>query len=124
GFAAFALAPAFGLPPEPPGVAAAELSARQAWWLGTALATAGGLALMVFAGNTVAKVAGLVAIAAPHLISAPHLAETGTLPAALAGRFVAASLVTSALFWVVLGGLSGWLYGRFDPGPAEATHSP
>ncbi len=126
GFVAFAFAPAFGLPPEPPGVAAAELSARQAWWLATAVATAGGLALMVFANNTVVRVAGLTVLIAPHLIGAPHLGpvEAGALPAELAGRFVAASLVTSALFWVVLGGLSGWLYRRFDPAPAVATHTP
>src|SRR5262245_24535562 len=32
GFAAFALAPAFGLPPELPGSVAAELLPRQIWW--------------------------------------------------------------------------------------------
>src|ERR1700732_4004594 len=40
GFAAFALAPAFCLPPELPGSLAADLVARQAWWIGTAVATA------------------------------------------------------------------------------------
>ena len=32
GFLAFQLAPAVGLPPELPGMAAAELGARQLWW--------------------------------------------------------------------------------------------
>jgi cobalt transporter subunit CbtA len=114
GFAAFALAPAFGLPPEPPGMAAADLASRQAWWLGTAAATAGGLALIAYADHPVAKASGVVAIALPHLIGAPHpeIVEASALPAAIAARFVAASLVTSAVFWVVLGGLSGWLYRR------------
>src|ERR1051326_6757976 len=33
GFAVFALAPAMGLPPEFPGMSAAELAPRQQWWL-------------------------------------------------------------------------------------------
>ena len=37
-FACFGLAPALGLPPQPPGVAVADLYARQLWWAGTALA--------------------------------------------------------------------------------------
>ena len=49
GFLTFALAPALGLPPEPPGVPAADLVARQGWWLGTVFATATGLAAVVFA---------------------------------------------------------------------------
>ena len=48
GFAAFALAPAFGLPPELPGSVAADLVARQAWWIGTAVATAAAIGLMLF----------------------------------------------------------------------------
>lgn len=46
GFAAFSLAPALGLPPEVPGAAAGDLTARQTWWAATAAATAGGLALI------------------------------------------------------------------------------
>lgn len=123
GFAAFALAPALGLPPEPPGMATADLAARQAWWLGTVAASAGGLALVVFAGGTGLRALGVAAIVAPHLIGAPHPGGLAVdpLPAALAARFVAASLVTSAVFWVVLGGLSGWLYRRFDPVPADPS---
>jgi cobalt transporter subunit CbtA len=121
GFAAFALAPAFGLPPEPPGLAAADLAGRQAWWIGTAAATAAGLAVIAFASPPLAKALGVVAILVPHLIGAPHpeAAAAGSLPAELAARFVAASLVTSAVFWVVLGGLSGWLYRRLVLGPAS-----
>jgi len=126
GFAAFALAPALGLPPEPPGMPAAGLAARQGWWLATAAATAGGLALVVFAGGSVVKALGVAVILAPHLIGAPHPGPVAAdaLPATLAVRFAAASLVTSGVFWVVLGGLSGWLYGRFDARPPDATISP
>jgi cobalt transporter subunit CbtA len=113
GFAVFQLAPSFGLPPEPPGTVAAALLARQSWWLGTALATAGGLALVIFQKNRALQLLGIVAIAVPHLIGAPQPPpSSGSLPAQIAAEFVAASLGTAALFWLVLGGGVGWLYGR------------
>jgi cobalt transporter subunit CbtA len=113
GFAVFQLAPSFGLPPEPPGTVAAALLARQSWWLGTALATAAGLALVVFQKNRALQLLGIVAIAVPHLIGAPQPPPSnGSLPAQIAAEFVAASLGTAALFWLVLGGGVGWLYGR------------
>jgi predicted cobalt transporter CbtA len=37
----------------------------------------------------------------------------GSVPAVLAARFVVGSLVTAGLFWVVLGGLSAFLFQRF-----------
>jgi cobalt transporter subunit CbtA len=112
GFAIFQLAPSFGLPPELPGSAAAALLARQSWWLGTALATAVGLALVAFPRNRAWRLLGIAAIAAPHLIGAPQAPPGGTLPAELAAEFVAASLGTAALFGLVLGGGVGWLYSR------------
>jgi cobalt transporter subunit CbtA len=115
GFAAFQLAPAFGLAPEPPGAVAADLLVRQSWWAATALGTAGGIALIVFSTRPVWKLAGLAAIVAPHVIGAPLPDRVGgTAPPELAGQFVAASLVTAALFWLVLGGFGGWLYGRLS----------
>ncbi|MBM3504072.1 MAG: hypothetical protein FJX65_09370 [Alphaproteobacteria bacterium] len=48
----------------------------------------------------------------PHLVGAPRPAEaSGPVPAELARQFIAASLLASAVFWLVLGGASGWLYG-------------
>jgi len=113
GFLAFALAPALGLPPEPPGMEAAALAARQAWWLATALATAIGLALIVFVPQIWSRVAGAALVLLPHLIGAPQGPEgASAVPAAIATQFVVASLATTALFWLVLGGVSGWLYRR------------
>ncbi|MBM3275899.1 MAG: CbtA family protein, partial [Candidatus Sericytochromatia bacterium] len=40
GFIAVGLAPAAGLAPELPGSASGDLTGRQAWWIGTAVATA------------------------------------------------------------------------------------
>lgn len=114
GFASFALAPALGLPPELPGMAAADLLARQAWWLATALATAGGIALLVWPRRLAMAALGVALIAAPHLLGAPHpeAAEASRVPAELAAAFVAASLVSAAVFWAALGAVSGWLQHR------------
>src|SRR6185312_3059766 len=48
GFAIFTLAPGLGLPPELPAMPAAELGARQLWWVATALCTATALGLLVY----------------------------------------------------------------------------
>lgn len=115
GYAAFYLSPALGLAPEMPGIEAAPLGARQAWWLLTAAATAGGLGLVFFAKGWIWKAAAALLILAPHVVGAPqHVPEPGLLPAALAAEFAVASLITVGLFWLALGGLTGYLYDRFD----------
>ncbi len=113
GFAVFAGAPALGLPPELPGSQAAELGLRQFWWFGTVLATGAGLALLVLQSRVLPRAAGVVMMALPHLVGAPHPHEAaGTAPPELVAQFIVASLITSAVFWVVLGSSAGWLYGR------------
>src|SRR6185437_4569467 len=68
GFAAFALAPAFGLPPELPGSVAADLVSRQAWWIGTVAATLAGLGILAFyPANWVIPI-GIGLLLAPHAI--------------------------------------------------------
>lgn len=111
GFAAFALAPAAGLPPELPGSVSAPLQDRQIWWILTALTTAGGLALIALQARPALKAVGAVAILIPHFVGAPHGdAYGGSLPAELAAAFVGISLGTAALFWVVLGGVAGYCH--------------
>lgn len=115
GFAAFNLAPALGLPPELPADFAAPLAARQMWWVMTVVSTAGGLALLAFAGSWWTRLIGLVVIVLPHLIGAPHPEQAGGLaPDELRWRFQIAALATMAVFWVALGGLSGYLFRRFE----------
>lgn len=124
GFAAFAFAPALGLPPELPGMAAADLAGRQLWWIATALATLAGIGLIVFTPAKLrlgAVIAGLVLVALPHVIGAPeHAAESGALPAELAARFAVASLIAQAAFWGVLSAAAGHLLGRKLPTAALA----
>ena len=118
GFAACALAPALGLPPEIPGSGAAELADRQAWWLMTAALTAGGLAALLLGRGAAIRIAGAGALFLPHLVGAPHpAAYASTAPAELAGHFAAASLVVTGVFWAVLGSASGAAFRRIA-GPA------
>ena len=113
GFAAFALAPAVVLPPEAPGAVAASIPLRQGLWALIAVATAGGLALVAFAKPWALRLLGLVLILAPLAISTPHGEGVGNVPPELSAQFVTASLGAAALFWVILGGLSGHFYRRF-----------
>jgi cobalt transporter subunit CbtA len=116
GFAAFALAPGLGLPPEIPGTEAAPLLARQLWWLTTAAATGCGLALLAFTRRAAWIVLAAMLIAAPHLYGAPQPAEyISAAPAALARQFVVAVTIASFLFWIVLGAATGYFYRRFMP---------
>lgn len=113
GYATFCLAPAAGLPPELPGTLAAELSSRQDWWGATALATATGLALLMFARHWLWRLAAVLLMAAPHIYGAPQPAHDHALaPADLQGQFRVASLLVNAVFWMALGGLSAWWYRR------------
>jgi cobalt transporter subunit CbtA len=116
GFAAVSVAPALGLAPELPGMQAADLQNRQVWWLGTAATTAGGLALIFLGERPVLKVLGAVLIVLPHVIGAPagHELRSGAVPAELAAEFAVATLVVSGLFWLLLGGLTGHFYRRFE----------
>jgi cobalt transporter subunit CbtA len=113
GYAVFSLAPALSLPPAAPGSMAAELAVRQQWWLMAAGATALGLWLMIFGKGVHWIVLGIVVLAAPHVIGAPQPERIGAnIPPEIAGQFAAASLVTSAIFWAVLGWASGTFYRR------------
>ena len=112
-FACLGLAPALGLPPQPPGTAVAGVPERQLWWIGTALATAAGLWLL--AGEKrpwPLRIAGLVCLLLPHLIGAPAVSGHHAVPAQLIRRFTIASLATIGMFWLLLGTVGGFLFSR------------
>src|SRR5258708_19968930 len=80
-FACFGLAPALGLPPQPPGVAVADLYARQLWWAGTALATAVGLWLLAGPGwSWPLRIGGVLCLSLPHFICPPTPPVHNPLP--------------------------------------------
>lgn len=114
GYAAFFLAPSLGLPPELPGMQAAALEARQIWWWVTVVATVAGLSLAAFSPHRALQALGLGLIVLPHIIGAPHPEITpGGVPPELAAQFAITTSVVSGLFWIVLGGLTGYFYNRF-----------
>src|SRR5690606_16809209 len=65
GFLCRQLAPAFGLPPELPGMPAADLVARQAWWVVTAIATGAGILALAKLRNWAGIAIAAVLILAP-----------------------------------------------------------
>jgi cobalt transporter subunit CbtA len=114
GFAVFTLAPGLGLPPELPAMPAAELGARQLWWIATALSTAVALALLFYRRSLLAIVAAVVLLVAPHLIGAPQpVSYASPIPEGLHHSFVVAVVLTTLLFWLMLGGLTGLFRERF-----------
>jgi cobalt transporter subunit CbtA len=116
GFATFQLAPAMGLAPELPGSVAADLSARQAWWLGTVLATGTGLALLGYGRTLLTALLGGALLAAPHVIGAPHLdGFHGVAPPELAAAFSANVLGVGFATWAILGWLAARLWVRSRP---------
>ncbi|WKJ91962.1 CbtA family protein [Methylomonas montana] len=122
GFTVFFVMPSLGLPPELPGTVAADLLARQYWWLGTVCATSIGLGLLFLQGHKVLKIVGVLLLLSPHLIGAPQPAMAESLaPEALQVRFIQASVLSNLLFWLVLGGLSAALAIRFDR--TDLTHT-
>lgn len=117
GFLAVALAPALGLAPELPGMASADLPARQLWWWGTVIATAGAALLLAKSRAAPAIAAAAALVAAPHILGAPAAPESqSAVPAHLATAFAASALATAAVFWLVLGATFGrvndWLAAR------------
>jgi cobalt transporter subunit CbtA len=122
GFLCLQLAPAFGLAPELPGMPAADLVARQTWWIATALATGAGILAIAKLKNWTGVVIAAVLILAPHVWGAPQLQgeHASSVPAHLATEFAANSLFAGAVFWLIAGPLLGWLNERFARSPAFA----
>lgn len=113
GYASFVLAPGLGLTADLPGVDAGPLGARQLWWLGSAFATAAGLALLVFARGWLWRLAAVALLVCPHLIGAPQtLAETSALPDGLHREFIQAVRAVGLLFWLTLAASTAFFFSR------------
>lgn len=121
GFTVFTLAPSLGLNPELPAMPAADLLARQVWWIGTAAATAVALYLIFLRKTPALAVLGVVILVLPHIIGAPQPEDhTTPVPENLHHSFIVASTLTNLVFWVILGAAVAVVRARFAQ-PVEAT---
>ncbi len=109
GFAVFTLAPGLGLPPELPAMPAADLGARQIWWVATVLATAHRPCADRLPWHACrCRSSALALIVAPHIVGAPQPdSHESPIPEGLHHQFVVAVTVTNLIFWVALGGIVG-----------------
>lgn len=121
GFASVILAPAFSLAPEVPGVAAADVHARQLWWVATVVMTACAVALIAFGRGPQRLVIAGAIIAAPHIFGAPEPEiYFGPTPPELASLFATRVMGVAIVGWCLLGAAIGFLWQR----SASAGHNP
>jgi len=119
----FFVMPSLGLPPEIPGSKADALQNRQSWWLLAVIASAIGLLILAFTPLKF-KFIGLISLAVPFVIGAPHLDGpdfTHPDPQAvnalmdLHQQFIVATSISNFLFWLSLAAASTlllkvWIY--------------
>jgi cobalt transporter subunit CbtA len=112
------------LPPQLPGSDAAPLFDRQLWWLGTAVATGGAIALIAFTTRARWAILAAVLIVLPNLYGAPEPPEQiAAVPAALSRHFIVAATIVNFLFWLILGASTGYFYERLQPQTARAARA-
>lgn len=113
GFLAVTLATSAGLPPELPGMPAADLFGRQVWWVGTIAATAAGIYLVATQSRPWTLLLAAALILAPHVIGAPVAPhEESMVPPELIASFVANSIAANAVFWCCIGLFLGLVLDR------------
>lgn len=113
GFVAMHLAPGFSLAPEVPGVAAADVGARQIWWFATVGMAAIAMGLIGFGKNWVAWIGAAALLMAPHLYGAPEPdVFTGPVPTEIGALFAARALGVGMAAWALLGACSGYVWSR------------
>jgi cobalt transporter subunit CbtA len=120
GFVTFHLAPAFGLPPELPGMPTADLGARQLWWWATALCTGAGIFAIARFRNWTAIGVAAVLFLLPQIVGAPPEPDAvSAVPPQLATEFAAHALGVAAVFWLIVGPLFGYFNQRFASAEAR-----
>lgn len=113
GFVAFHFAPGFSLAPEVPGVAAADVFARQIWWWATVLTAGAGLWLIAFGRNWMAWGAAAILLLAPHVIGAPEPDTfTGPVPTEIGAMFASRAFGVGMAAWLLLGCFAGFFWQR------------
>lgn len=122
GFVAFHLAPGFTLAPEVPGVAAADVGARQVWWFATVAAAAVAMWLLAFGQNWMMWGVAVILLLAPHFIGAPEPdVFAGPVPTEIGALFAARALGVGLAAWVLLGMFAGYFWQREGAHEAAAA---
>ncbi len=120
-YLSFFIAPGLGLPPEIPGMQAADLNLRQNWWFLCVVLTALGLAVFIFSPRYY-KGAGVILLILPHLIGAPVAKIHGFShpdPVAIVKltelwqQFILHTSIANALLWLIIGATTGFLCYKF-----------
>ncbi len=115
GFVSVALMPSIGLPPELPGMVAAEIGQRQIWWIGTVLISSLAIYVLYKNPNPAGMLIGLGLVLVPHIMGAPlPPAEPANVPAALVLIYVANAIFSLFAFWLTLGFAFGWFNQKLN----------
>lgn len=115
GFITVQLAPGFSLAPEVPGVAAADVSARQLWWFATVITAGIGVWLLAFGSSRLPWGAAIILLLAPHVIGAPEPDTfTGPVPTELGALYAARVFGVGIAAWVLCGLFAGHLWASAE----------
>lgn len=113
--------PALGLPAELPGMQAADLAARQSWWLLAVVCAATACALAGLAQGHWRWLAAVALLTLPYLAGAPHVGdafakfapEARAQMEGLEQQFGTITHVLAITQWVGIGLVGGLLFGRW-----------
>lgn len=138
GWLSLHLWPTLGLPAELPGMQAADLAARQGWWLLAVACAASACALAGLARGHWRWLAAVALLTLPFLVGAPHVAdaladfgpEARAQMEALEQQFHTATHLLAIAQWLGIGLVGGLLFGRWvqpvlrQPSLAPAAPAP
>lgn len=122
GWLSLHLWPSLGLPAEVPGVEAAPLRARQAWWLLAVVCSASACATLGFASAGWRWLVAAVLLTVPFVVGAPELtrdaldgynSEAHARLLKLGHDFIWATTWVSLSFWFAMAAAAGPLFARW-----------
>lgn len=113
GFFVVHFAPGFTLAPEVPGVAAADVYARQVWWFATVACAGVAVWLIAFGRSWFAWGVAAMLLLAPHVVGAPEPEQfTGPVPTELGALFASRAFGVGLAAWVLVGLFAGHFWHR------------
>ena len=112
GLTVFYLAPAYFYSPTLPGTIEAALLLRQLWWIASIECGIIGLSMIFFTSNWITRFLGMLLFSLPYLVGAPPGDIKIFVPQALLDDFLIANLVTTTVYWVLLGMLTAYFFEK------------